>query len=125
MSSKPVDPAPLERVAVIEEELVMAGGACTVSWLVRYHLLMTATAFKRVLAGPQKIEDFVHTGQSPERLQLLVAGPEPGLAARQRAVLVEDQEPHPRRPDERALRNEHQGGPSRPRQKVRLTSARA
>ncbi len=37
MSSKPVDPAPLERVAVIEEELVMAGGACTVSWLVRHH----------------------------------------------------------------------------------------
>jgi len=44
----------------------------TVSWLVRYHLLMSATAFKRDLADPQTIEDFVHQVQSPERLRLLL-----------------------------------------------------
>jgi [protein-PII] uridylyltransferase len=44
----------------------------TVSWLVRYHLLMSATAFKRDLADPKTIEDFVHTVQSPERLRLLL-----------------------------------------------------
>ena len=44
----------------------------TVSWLVRYHLLMSATAFKRDLADPKAIEDFVHQVQSPERLRLLL-----------------------------------------------------
>jgi [protein-PII] uridylyltransferase len=44
----------------------------TVSWLVRYHLLMSATSFKRDLADPKTIEDFVHTVQSPERLRLLL-----------------------------------------------------
>jgi [protein-PII] uridylyltransferase len=44
----------------------------TVSWLVRYHLLMSATAFKRDLADPKTIEDFVHIVQSPERLRLLL-----------------------------------------------------
>jgi [protein-PII] uridylyltransferase len=44
----------------------------TVSWLVRYHLLMSATAFKRDLADPKTIEDFVHQVQSPERLRLLL-----------------------------------------------------
>ena len=44
----------------------------TVSWLVRYHLLLSATAFKRDLADPKTIEDFVHRVQSPERLRLLL-----------------------------------------------------
>jgi [protein-PII] uridylyltransferase len=44
----------------------------TVAWLVQHHLLMSATAFKRDLADPQTITDFVHTVQSPERLRLLL-----------------------------------------------------
>ena len=44
----------------------------TVSWLVRYHLLLSSTAFKRDLADPKTIEDFVHSVQSPERLRLLL-----------------------------------------------------
>ena len=44
-----------------------------VSWLVRYHLLMSATAFKRDLADPKTILDFVAQVESLERLrQLLV-----------------------------------------------------
>jgi [protein-PII] uridylyltransferase len=45
----------------------------TVSWLVRYHLLLSSTAFKRDLADPKTIEDFVRQVQSPERLRLLLA----------------------------------------------------
>ena len=44
----------------------------TVSWLVRYHLLMSSTAFKRDLADPKTIEDFGRQVQSPERLRLLL-----------------------------------------------------
>src|SRR4029079_3197981 len=44
----------------------------TVSWLVRYHLLMSSTAFKRDLSDPKTIGDFVHQVQSPERLRLLL-----------------------------------------------------
>jgi [protein-PII] uridylyltransferase len=44
----------------------------TVSWLVRHHLLMSATAFKRDIADPRTIEDFVRLVQSPERLRLLL-----------------------------------------------------
>jgi [protein-PII] uridylyltransferase len=44
----------------------------TVSWLVRYHLLLSSTAFKRDLADPKTVEDFVHQVQSPERLRLLL-----------------------------------------------------
>jgi [protein-PII] uridylyltransferase len=44
----------------------------TVSWLVRHHLLMSSTAFKRDLADAKTIEDFVHQVQSPERLRLLL-----------------------------------------------------
>jgi len=44
----------------------------TVSWLVRHHLLLSSTAFKRDLADGKTIEDFVDTVQSPERLRLLL-----------------------------------------------------
>ncbi|HEU0097657.1 MAG TPA: [protein-PII] uridylyltransferase [Allosphingosinicella sp.] len=43
----------------------------TVAWLVRWHLFMSATAFKRDLADPQTIQDFVARVKSPERLRLL------------------------------------------------------
>ncbi|MCF4165421.1 [protein-PII] uridylyltransferase [Zavarzinia compransoris] len=43
----------------------------TVSWLVRYHLLMSNTAFKRDLADPKTVHDFAEVVQSPERLRLL------------------------------------------------------
>ena len=42
-----------------------------VAWLVLNHLLMSATAFKRDLADPKTIEDFVARVQSPERLRHL------------------------------------------------------
>ena len=44
----------------------------TVSWLVKHHLLMSATAFKRDLADPKTVEDFAHQVQSPERLRFLL-----------------------------------------------------
>lgn len=44
----------------------------TVSWLVRHHLLLSHTAFKRDLADPKTIDDFVAVVQSPERLRLLL-----------------------------------------------------
>jgi [protein-PII] uridylyltransferase len=44
----------------------------TVSWLVRHHLLLSSTAFKRDLADPKTIEDFASAVQSPERLRLLL-----------------------------------------------------
>ena len=44
----------------------------TVSWLVRYHLLMSATAFKRDLSDFKTILDFAEAVQSPERLKLLL-----------------------------------------------------
>jgi [protein-PII] uridylyltransferase len=45
----------------------------TVAWLVRHHLLMSATAFKRDLADFKTILDFTQVVQSPERLRLLLA----------------------------------------------------
>ncbi|MDE2166201.1 MAG: [protein-PII] uridylyltransferase [Alphaproteobacteria bacterium] len=44
----------------------------TVAWLVRWHLLMSATAFKRDIDDPKTISDFVDRVQSPERLKLLL-----------------------------------------------------
>jgi len=44
----------------------------TVAWLVRYHLLMSATAFKRDIADFKTVLDFVETVQSVERLRLLL-----------------------------------------------------
>ncbi len=44
----------------------------TVVWLVRHHLLMSATAFKRDLSDPKTITDFCAVVQSAERLRLLL-----------------------------------------------------
>lgn len=44
----------------------------TVAWLVRWHLLMSNTAFKRDLTDPKTIQDFCDIVKSPERLRLLV-----------------------------------------------------
>ena len=44
----------------------------TVSWLVKNHLMMSNTAFKRDLDDPQTIAKFAEVVQSPERLKLLL-----------------------------------------------------
>ncbi|WP_448191764.1 [protein-PII] uridylyltransferase [Azospirillum sp. sgz301742] len=44
----------------------------TVAWLVRWHLAMTFTAFKRDLEDEKTARDFVALVQSPERLRLLL-----------------------------------------------------
>jgi [protein-PII] uridylyltransferase len=44
----------------------------TVAWLVRHHLAMSDTAFKRDLADFKTVLDFAATVQSPERLRLLL-----------------------------------------------------
>ncbi|MBV8937605.1 MAG: [protein-PII] uridylyltransferase, partial [Alphaproteobacteria bacterium] len=44
----------------------------TVAWLVRWHLLMSSTAFKLDIGDAQTIANFVERVQSPERLKLLL-----------------------------------------------------
>ena len=55
------DPTPLT-----EEEIE------TVIWLVRHHLMMSNTAFKRDINDPKTVSDFVDVVQSLERLRLLL-----------------------------------------------------
>lgn len=44
----------------------------TVAWLVKHHLLMSRTAFKRDVDDVKTVVDFVETVQSPERLRMLM-----------------------------------------------------
>jgi len=44
----------------------------TVAWLVRWHLLMSSTAFKLDIGDRKTLGDFVERVQSPERLKLLL-----------------------------------------------------
>ncbi len=44
----------------------------TVSWLVRHHLRMSNTAFKRDVDDPKTVSDFTAQVQSPERLRMLL-----------------------------------------------------
>ncbi len=44
----------------------------TASWLVRHHLLMSHTAFRRDINETRTVNDFVEVVQSPERLRLLL-----------------------------------------------------
>lgn len=44
----------------------------TVAWLVRWHLLISATAFKRDLSDFKTILDFAQAVQSPQRLMMLL-----------------------------------------------------
>ncbi|HLI21824.1 MAG TPA: [protein-PII] uridylyltransferase, partial [Stellaceae bacterium] len=44
----------------------------TVSWLIRWHLLLSNTAFKFDIDDPKTIQDVVDRIQSPERLKLLL-----------------------------------------------------
>ena len=54
------------RLGLVPEEVE------TASWLVRFHLSMSHTAFKRDLQDPKTVVDFVSLVQSPERLRLLL-----------------------------------------------------
>lgn len=54
------------RLGMTEEETE------TVSWLVRWHLLMSHVAFKRDVDDEQTIRQFAEIVQSPERLKLLL-----------------------------------------------------
>jgi len=54
------------RLGLTEEETE------TVAWLVRYHLLMSETAFRYDLNDPMTIANFAAEVQSPERLNLLL-----------------------------------------------------
>ncbi len=62
-----------EIAAVLTPRLGLGKWECeTVCWLVRHHLLMSHTAFKRDLDDFKTITDFVEIIQSPERLRLLL-----------------------------------------------------
>lgn len=57
----------------IAARLGLAPARCEMaSWLVKHHLVLSETAFRRDLDDPKTIEDFVAVVQSPERLRLLL-----------------------------------------------------
>lgn len=60
----------VERIA-LRLGLTAAQGTLA-GWLVKHHLLLSETAFKRDLGDPKTIQDFVQVVQSPERLRLLL-----------------------------------------------------
>ena len=69
----------------------------TVAWLVRFHLIMSNTAFKRDLADFKTILDFAEAVQSPERLRLLlvltvvdIRAVGPGIFTQWKAQLLRD-----------------------------------
>jgi [protein-PII] uridylyltransferase len=69
----------------------------TVSWLVRHHLLMSRTAFKRDTDDPKTVADFTEHVQSPERLRLLliltnadIAAVGPGIWNAWKATLLDE-----------------------------------
>ena len=69
----------------------------SVAWLVRTHLAMSDTAFKRDLADPKTIQDFAALVQSPERLRLLlvltvadIRAVGPGVWSAYKAALLRD-----------------------------------
>ncbi len=60
-------------VARIAERLGLSHATAELAgWLVKHHLMLSETAFKRDLDDPKTIEDFVGVVQSPERLRLLL-----------------------------------------------------
>lgn len=66
-----------EKGEAIVEHIAMRLGlntasATMASWLVKHHLVLSETAFKRDLDDAKTIEDFVAIVQSPERLRLLL-----------------------------------------------------
>ena len=63
-----------ERIALeLGPRLGLSGGETeTVAWLVRWHLLMSGTAFKLDIGDLKTVGDFVERVQSPERLKLLL-----------------------------------------------------
>ncbi|MEE8506923.1 MAG: HD domain-containing protein, partial [Kiloniellales bacterium] len=69
----------------------------SVAWLVRNHLAMSDTAFRRDLADPKTIQDFAALVQSPERLRLLlvltvadIRAVGPGVWSAYKAALLRD-----------------------------------
>ena len=69
----------------------------TVAWLVRHHLAMSDTAFKRDLAESKTIRDFAAVVQSPERLRRLlvltvadIRAVGPGVWSAWKAALLRD-----------------------------------
>ena len=74
----------------------------TVAWLVRHHLLMSRTAFKRDLADFKTIIDFAEMVASPERLRLLlvltvvdIRAVGPGVWNNWKGQLLRDSRPGP------------------------------
>ncbi len=52
-----------------------------VGWLVQHHLLMSETAFRRDIADPKTVADFVALVRSPERLRMLLVLTEADISA--------------------------------------------